>query len=637
MKKCWKLRLSSLVVLLFISCFTPLFGQYDKVEDGYFKFPIQPERTNFLAGNMGELRASHFHAGLDIKTNGVEGLNVYTAADGYVSRIAVSTGGYGNCVYVAHPNGTTTVYAHLQSFNEELAKYVLENQYQQKSFTLNLFPERNQFKLEQGEILGFSGNSGSSTGPHLHFEIRNVQQQVLDPLRFGFTQIKDQIAPIAERIALKTMNIDARVNGEFGRFEFNLERRGNEYVISDTILATGKLGIELWGHDKLDGAANKNGIPSIDVFQNDQLLFSQRIDTVSFALQNNIRVHTNYQAEQETRRRYNKLYVDDGNVLGFYRKLQDNGFFHAKTDSIYNVTIVLADAYNNQRLVSFVVKGTVSNKVVSKTSNAEGHSYILDNTLQLKKKKEGEANKITLYTAEGSRIIDPAYQSTLDNIYLIDLTKGIPSQIDYGHGMEDLNLVNSIPSGVTYDFSDTGFTLQFNKNSLFDTLYLESSHKLNENGKSEILKLGPSPIPLKNGISIELSPLAKYDSLETYQVYSLSSNGKPSYVGGEWVNGKIRFSTSSLDEFTLLKDKVKPSVQYKPTTNGTVVFTIDDAMSGISSYEAKLNGEWLLMHYDPKKKIIWSEQLDKSKPISGDLALVVTDNAGNKKSLNLKL
>ncbi|MFT7381677.1 MAG: hypothetical protein ACI9Z3_001566 [Roseivirga sp.] len=637
MKKCWKLRLSSLVVLLFISCFTPLFGQYDKVEDGYFKFPIQPERTNFLAGNMGELRASHFHAGLDIKTNGVEGLNVYTAADGYVSRIAVSTGGYGNCVYVAHPNGTTTVYAHLQSFNEELAQYVLENQYQQKSFTLNLFPERNQFKLEQGEILGFSGNSGSSTGPHLHFEIRNVQQQVLDPLRFGFTQIKDQIAPIAERIALKTMTIDARVNGEFGRFEFNLERRGNEYVIPDTILATGKLGIELWGHDKLDGAANKNGIPSIDVFQNDQLLFSQRIDTVSFALQNNIRVHTNYQAEQETRRRYNKLYVDDGNVLGFYRKLQDNGFFHAKTDSIYNVTIVLADAYNNQRLVSFVVKGTVSNKVVSKTSNAEGHSYILDNTLQLKKKKEGEANKITLYTAEGSRIIDPAYQSTLDNIYLIDLTKGIPSQIDYGHGMEDLNLVNSIPSGVTYDFSDTGFTLQFNKNSLFDTLYLESSHKLNENGKSEILKLGPSLIPLKNGISIELSPLAKYDSLETYQVYSLSSNGKPSYVGGEWVNGKIRFSTSSLDEFTLLKDKVKPSVQYKPTTNGTVVFTIDDAMSGISSYEAKLNGEWLLMHYDPKKKIIWSEQLDKSKPISGDLALVVTDNAGNKKSLNLKL
>lgn len=622
---------------MLISCSAHLFGQKDKIEEGYFQFPIQPERTNYLAGNMGELRASHFHAGLDIKTNGVEGLNVYTAADGYVSRIAVSTGGYGNCVYVAHPNGTTTVYAHLQSFNKELANYVLENQYAQKSFTLNLFPERNQFKLNKGEILGFSGNSGSSTGPHLHFEIRNAQQQVLDPLRFGFNQIKDQIAPIAERIALKTMNIDARVNGEFGRFEFNLERRGNEYVINDTILAVGKLGIELWGHDKLDGAANKNGIPFIDVFQNDQIIFSQRIDTVNFALQNNIKVHTNYQAEQETRRRYNKLYVDDGNVLGFYRKLQDNGFFYAKTDSIYNVKIVLADAYKNQRLVSFVVKGALGNQLVSKTSISEDHSYIQDNTLQLKKKKEGETNKITLYTTQGSRIIDPAYQSTQDNIYLIDLSKGIPSQIDYGHGMEDLNLVNSIPSGVLYDFSDVSFTIQFNKNSLFDTLYLQASHVLTENGKSEILKLGPSPIPLKSGISIELSPLAKYDSLETYQVYGLSSSGKPSFVGGEWVNGKIRFSTATLDEFTLLKDKVKPTIQYKPTTNGTVVFTIDDAMSGIASYEAKLNGEWILMQYDPKKKLIWSELLDKSKPISGDFALVVTDNAGNKKTLNLKL
>jgi hypothetical protein len=218
MKKCWKLRLNKTIAAVLILCTTPLFGQYDKIEDGYFQFPIQPSKTNFLAGTMGELRASHFHAGVDIKTNGVEGLNVFAAAEGYVSRIAVSTGGYGNCVYIAHPNGTTTVYAHLQNFNKELAQYVLESQYNKKSFTVNLFPERNRFKLKKGEILGNSGNSGSSTGPHLHFEIRNAQQQVLDPLRFGFSEVKDKIAPIAERIAIKTMNIDAMVNGEFGRF-----------------------------------------------------------------------------------------------------------------------------------------------------------------------------------------------------------------------------------------------------------------------------------------------------------------------------------------------------------------------------------------------------------------------------------
>jgi len=229
MKKCWKLRLSRLLLLPLLFITVSTFAQYSKIEKGYYQFPIQPERTNYLAGNMGELRASHFHAGLDIKTNGVEGLNVYAAAEGYVSRIAVSTGGYGNAVYVVHPNGTTTVYAHLQRFNKELAKYVLESQYKQKSFTVNLFPDRGRFKLKKGEVLGYSGNSGSSTGPHLHFEIRDANQEVLDPLRIGFTEIKDKIAPIAERIALKTMNINSRVNGQFGRFEFNLEKRGNEY------------------------------------------------------------------------------------------------------------------------------------------------------------------------------------------------------------------------------------------------------------------------------------------------------------------------------------------------------------------------------------------------------------------------
>jgi hypothetical protein len=615
----------------------PLIGQYDKIQDGYYQFPIQPERTNYLAGNMGELRASHFHAGLDIKTNGVEGLNVYAAAEGYLSRIAVSTGGYGNCVYITHPNGTTTVYAHLQNFNKELAKYVLESQYSKKSFRVNLFPERNRFKLKKGEILGFSGNSGSSTGPHLHFEIRDAQQQVLDPLRFGFSEVKDKIAPIAQRIALKTMNIDARVNGEFGRFEFNLEKRGNEFVLTDTIFATGKIGIELWAHDKLDGAANKNGVPYIDLYENNSLLFRQRIDLVSFSMQNNIRVHTNYQAEQETRRRYNKLYVDDGNELDFYKQSEGNGLFMAQTDSIYNFTIELADAYDNQRTINFIVKGVRRSDKLKTKANENGKSYLLDNTLQLKKQKEGALNKITIYTSAGSRVIEPAYDDATDHIYLIDMSKGVPSSIDYGHGLEELNFVNLVPSNTSLDYQGKDFTIQFTKNSLFDTLYLEAKHELAKNGMSETLQLGPSQIPLQSGVAIELSPIATYDSLERYQVYSLSSSGNSSFVGGDWVNGKIRFSTSSLGTFSLLKDEVKPEINYKPTSNGMVVFTIGDNMSGIEGYEATLNGEWILMRYDPKKNLIWSELLDKTKPISGDFTLEVTDNAGNKNSINLKL
>jgi hypothetical protein len=460
---------------------------------------------------------------------------------------------------------------------------------------------------------------------------------VLDPLRFGFSEVKDKIAPIAQRIALKTMNIDARVNGEFGRFEFNLEKRGNEFVLTDTIFATGKIGIELWAHDKLDGAANKNGVPYIDLYENNSLLFRQRIDLVSFSMQNNIRVHTNYQAEQETRRRYNKLYVDDGNELDFYKQSEGNGLFMAQTDSIYNFTIELADAYDNQRTINFIVKGVRRSDKLKTKANENGKSYLLDNTLQLKKQKEGALNKITIYTSAGSRVIEPAYDDATDHIYLIDMSKGVPSSIDYGHGLEELNFVNLVPSNTSLDYQGKDFTIQFTKNSLFDTLYLEAKHELAKNGMSETLQLGPSQIPLQSGVAIELSPIATYDSLERYQVYSLSSSGNSSFVGGDWVNGKIRFSTSSLGTFSLLKDEVKPEINYKPTSNGMVIFTIGDNMSGIEGYEATLNGEWILMRYDPKKNLIWSELLDKTKPISGDFTLEVTDNAGNKNSINLKL
>ena len=138
--------------------FIPLKGQSsmdnssnpnDAKKKDYYMFPIRPGETNYLAGTMGELRATHFHGGIDIKTGGVEGLKVYSAADGYVSRVAVSKGGYGNALYILHPNGETTVYAHLQKFNEQIAKYVKNEQYRRKSFTLNVYPSKDEFAIKK--------------------------------------------------------------------------------------------------------------------------------------------------------------------------------------------------------------------------------------------------------------------------------------------------------------------------------------------------------------------------------------------------------------------------------------------------------------------------------------------------------
>ena len=606
-------------------------AQYDDIEEGYFDFPIQPDRINYLSGSMGELRSTHFHAGLDIKTNGREGLDVYAAADGYVSRIKVSSGGYGHVVYIAHPNGTSTVYAHLQKFKPELAQYVLENQYKQKRFSVNLFPERNQFPVKKGEIVGLSGNTGSSSGPHLHFEIRNIKQEVLDPLKFRFSQIRDKIAPIAQRIALKTMDIDSRINGQFGRFEFELKRRGNEYVITDTIDVKGRIGIEIWAHDKFDGAPNRNGIPIARLKDDGETIFSQNIDTIRFSLQKHILIHTNYKATKETRRRYNKLYIDDGNDLNIYEDKERNGILAIAEGGLHPMEVNLIDSYGNQRNVFFYLRGAEAKAKSIRSMRTD----VIDNTLVLFD-SVNQTNKITLNGKNGSQVLEPAYSDGKLNAYLWDLKRSLPQTVKFNNREEALNFADLVPAASEHSFLADTYSLRFGKRTLFDTVYVQASHRITEDGE-EILEVNRDNIPLKAAISAELQPLKAYEDRDKYHIYQVNNPKYPSFRGGEWENEKISFSFSSFGKFTLLKDDTPPTIKKGRIDSKRVSFTIKDDLSGISEFRATLNGDWLLMKYDGKRNLIWSERLDKSKPLTGDLALSVIDNAGNEQIFTLKL
>ena len=627
-------KYATLLLLTLISFTTQ--AQYDGIDEDYYEFPIQPDRINYLSGSMGELRASHFHAGLDIKTNGREGLDVHAAASGYVSRIRVATGGYGNCIYIQHPNGTTTVYAHLQKFDPVLAKYVLESQYKQKSFEVNLFPERNRFRFEKGEVIGLSGNTGSSGGPHLHFEIRNARQEVLDPLRFKFSQIRDNIAPIARRVALKTMDIDSRINGKFGRFEYPLQRRGNEYYLPDTIEAFGNIGIEIWAHDKLNGAANRNGIPIIRLKDDEQTLFHQDIDTISFSLQKSIKVHTNYQAERETRRRYNKLYIDDGNALKFYEEAEDRGFLKVDEDTKHPIEINLIDSYGNQRNIFFNVKGATPTDRTHVHINPYDHPYVLDNTLMMFDKKGGD-NKIALNMSDGQQEISPAYSDGSTNVFLWDLKEALPSEVIYPEKKDPLYFADLVPTGSDHSLLSDSYSLKFAKNTLFDTVYVQSYHEIDEATGREILSVNKDVIPLKGSIKVELQPLLEYDSAEQYHVYQVNNPNYPAFIGGLWEGDKVHFDFYSFGKFTLLKDDTPPTIKYRPVRENVISFSIRDDLSGVKSYQATIDGEWLLMNYDRKRNLIWSERLDKTKPLKGEFALSVLDNAGNEQIFTLKL
>jgi murein DD-endopeptidase MepM/ murein hydrolase activator NlpD len=181
---------------------------------GYFMFPIQPGQQASLSGGFGDLRTNHFHAGLDIRTGGVEGYQIY--AEGYVSRIRVMRGGYGNVLYITHPNGYTTVYGHLKNYSSRIEQYLRQQEYKRQSWDIELTPAPNEIQVRKGEVVAISGNTGASGGPHLHFEIRDEAENAINPMKFGFWEIQDSQAPVIERVILKTLNAYSRVNGEFG-------------------------------------------------------------------------------------------------------------------------------------------------------------------------------------------------------------------------------------------------------------------------------------------------------------------------------------------------------------------------------------------------------------------------------------
>ena len=631
------MRLSNLLAFLFCIYCLPLSAQYQGIEKNYFDFPIQPDKINYLSGNMGELRSSHFHAGLDIKTAGRVGLNVFAAADGYISRIRIGTAGYGNCIYIQHPNGTTTVYAHLQRFSPEVAKYALNHQYKRKSFEVNLFPKRGEFKVAKGDIIGLSGNSGSSTGPHLHFEIRGSNQEVLDPLRIGFSQIEDNIAPTAQHLALKTMNIHSRVNGQFGRFEYELTRQGNDFILTDTIAVFGKIGLELYAYDRHNGAANRNGVPIIDVFVDDHLYFHQNIDTIQFSQQKNIRIHTNYQAQRESRRRFNKLYIDDGNSLDFYDAKENNGFLLVNPGEVKVITAKLQDAYGNQSTVKLTLIGKASEVCLAKDIKEKRNSYVLDNTLMLFQNRDSLINNITLYNQEGSLIIEPTYFNDQANVYLVDLRRFLPKKVTLTDGTEQaLYFKDLIPAASEHAYLSDTYSLRFSKSSLFDTVYVRARHFIDDD-QIEIFEVDQDLYPLRGSIKAEFQPIGKYDSLEKYHVYGLDNPENPSFIGGKYEAGKFAFELSNFGRFTLLKDDEAPVISRRSLKNGIISFSIRDNLSGINNFEAKLNGEWLLMNYEPKRNLIWSERLDKNKPLQGEFQLKVADNAGNETFITLKL
>ncbi|MEJ2006443.1 MAG: M23 family metallopeptidase, partial [Cyclobacteriaceae bacterium] len=343
-----------------------------------------PGERNSLSGTMGELRTTHFHAGIDIRTEGRTGLPVHAAAQGYISRITVSRGGYGNALYIQHPNSTTTVYAHLQEFKGPIADHVREMQYEKQSFELTLYFNAGEFPVKQGEIVALSGNSGSSGGPHVHFDLRDQNQDLLNPLSYGFDEIPDRTPPISQKIAVKALDADARVNDRFGRFEYSVRRVGNDYGIDQPIPVYGKIGLELYAHDRLDYSRFRCGINLLEVDVDGTGVYGYDISTFAFSEQRNVLRHMDYEQVLNDRERFHKLYIDDGNYLRFYSTDENNGILNLRETGKKNVLITMTDSYGNKSTLKFTLDVRPPESSLEDTSLSAPEWKLTDNILTVR-------------------------------------------------------------------------------------------------------------------------------------------------------------------------------------------------------------------------------------------------------------
>ncbi|MFL2572959.1 MAG: M23 family metallopeptidase [Flavobacteriales bacterium] len=527
-----------------------------------------------LSGTFGELRGNHFHAGIDFKTKGVEGQNIYAIADGYISRIKVSSYGYGKALYINHPDGKTSVYAHLQKFSKKIDTIVKKEHYKRKQFEINIFPKAYSIQVKQGEIIALSGNSGSSQGAHLHFEIRDTKtEHPLDPLDYGFKVI-DNISPILKEI--KIFDID---NHDLSS-TYKISKKNKKYYTQDTIYSNSKVGIGIYTFDQSNDAYNKNGVNDIKVYIDSVLIYHFELDQLDFSKNKYINAHIDYEEKVLSKRKFHKCFRLPNNSLKNYKTLINNGYYKLDDNKNHLVEIEVSDSYDNISNLSFILKKSIT----------------------------ASENK------------------TITNI---DKPDASTTKLFYWYNENNFNTDN--------------FKLSINKNYLYETIdfnYLEKDSIKGTYGKIHQCHFETVPLHKAAKISIRANiPSRLKDKVYIAKV----KDNKYIYFGNKWENSYLSAKISQFGDFAVAADSIKPKITgvniypAKEIKNQTTIkCLIEDKESGIKKFEGKINGQWVLMEYDHKRKLLEYDFNEIIKKGENLFNLEVTDMLGNVKKYSAK-
>ncbi len=559
-----------LSIFLLIICFISETDGQKIPENLPLTSPIKP--PFFFAGDFGELRPSHFHSGLDFRTQGKTGLPVYAVKDGYISRIGISPTGYGNALYMSHPDGTTSVYGHLEKFHSKIQRYLKSKQYDHETFQINLTPSSGEFEFSKGEIIAWSGNTGSSGGPHLHFEIRDTKsERAFNPL-FILPGITDNSAPkiIALNVYPLGENSSAGHDRNKKRFEAVTVPGGYRLKNNAPIEVYGKIGFGIQAEDFFNATGLKCGIYSATLFCDKRELFGFKMDNFAFADSRYANAQADYEEHLLSNRWIERLFRLPGNLLDIYYPPNSNGILNLEDGKSHEFEIIVSDAFKNKAILKFRTVSKKSPQPVKSNPFTKEFFYDQANTF--------ENDKIRIDIPKGA---------LYDNLKFLWRISPSPAGC-----YAELHQVHSkfIPIHIPYSLSI-------------------KCREIPDNLKSKTLIVNIDPKKGgKTAVGGEYSRgwiTAKTTSMGDF---SVAVDQTPPVI-----------TPLSIRENKILTDPLK------------VKFHISDNLSGIKSYRGEIDGKWILFEFDEKTgTLIYF--FDKERMVFGKshlLRLVVTDNKEN--------
>lgn len=617
-------------------------------EDDTYRFPMSGSDF-LLAGTFGELRSNHFHSGIDIKTGGSVGKPLFAVRDGYVYRIKSSAYGFGKAVYLRHADGEFSVYGHMDGFNPAIQAYLYQKQYASKQFEQELYLAEDEMPVKKGDLIGYSGNSGSSHGPHLHFEIRDPQEEIMNPLHYYRAMVQDHKKPEVVGIAFEPLSPSSRVADKFEKLVIKPSGNPGSYQIAEVIKLKGKVGLEYDAFDQLDGAPNHCGINYAKVYLDGRQIFEFNLDQFSFDNKRYINVHFDYTYNKNGGRKYERAYVEPGNQLPCYSNLENDGFIDLKDDLIHSLRLELADGYRNTTTVNMRVQRSFGAPLPTNLSGS-GSSIkyeIKRNILSLHLTKPGNAalkNGIELRFPDGkTESLLPAYFDGSDLVFLYNFDKWrLPeSVVDPSSGARaNLNLKQTIMPNKDNIVEQAELQAFFPFGAVFDSLQLPLK-VLNRIGQaySDRYEIGDEAVPLFKSFVISIKPQLK-GNLQHMVIAKKGSGGKWEFLGNDKKDdGSIYASSSNFGTFCVMADSTEPIIKPLNITDAGVVSSkqnalrlqLSDNFSGINSQKihCAIDGNWELFEFDGKTSTISHEIKNRVSGSKHVLEVMVYDNANN--------